>query len=495
MKKTAWLLIICMLLPTITMTACSDTPEASSDKTAVNEAADDVTVQEEEEEANIYDEGLAAITTDGYGGAEFTVLTRDSEVFEEYAEELTGETTNDAIYNRNLNVENFCDIKLKIENAPEHDTLTRWVANSITAGDQLYDLIAQKDYKASELVSQTMCGNWLDIPAMNLDAPWWTTLANAESIINNKLFAITGDYCITSMLYLFVLFYNADAGEMNGITAESLQSSVLEGTWTIDSFNSLVKDLYIDSNGDGAADAKDFYGMSVCGDATLDAWLNAFDQKMIEVNAEGGLDVVFITEKTMDALEKVFALYNENTGTFNPGSWKTDECNNIFKNSNCIFTAGTLNSARNVFADVNFNLGILPYPKWNEEQDKYYSLASDCFSVLIFPINLPESEYEFLGTVTEALTIFTSRDVAPVFYDSALKGRYSMDRNTSEIVDLIMKGRRFDFAFQYGNQLQVAYMFRNEVINKTKNLASTYAKSEKLVNKNIEKVAANYGLE
>jgi len=57
-----------------------------------------------------------------------------------------------------------------------------------------------------------------------------------------------------------------------------------------------------------------------------------------------------------------------------------------------------------------------------------------------------------------------------------------------------MDGRRFDFSFQWGNQLQIPYMFRNLIINQSTDLASTYASAESAIQSNIEIIKECYGL-
>jgi hypothetical protein len=136
----------------------------------------------------------------------------------------------------------------------------------------------------------------------------------------------------------------------------------------------------------------------------------------------------------------------------------------------------------------------MPFPMWDEAQDTYYTVASDQFTVLAFPVNTPEEDYPFLGTVTEEMGILSKRDVVPAFYDSALKNRYSMDANTAKIIDLIMDGRLFEFSFQYGNDIEVPYIFRNQIINNSTDIMSAWRGKEKLVTKKLAKIAEYYGL-
>ena len=91
------------------------------------------------------------------------------------------------------------------------------------------------------------------------------------------------------------------------------------------------------------------------------------------------------------------------------------------------------------------------YPKYDEQQGGYYTNSMDQHSVFGCPVTLPESEYEFMGVVTEALNAESYKTVTPAFYDIALKNKYTEDPVTAQMIDLILgydvripRGGRFD---------------------------------------------------
>ncbi|MBR4000370.1 MAG: hypothetical protein IKI93_18740, partial [Clostridia bacterium] len=80
----------------------------------------------------------------------------------------------------------------------------------------------------------------------------------------------------------------------------------------------------------------------------------------------------------------------------------------------------------------------------------------------------------------------------------ALKGKYSTDKVTAEIVDLTMAGRKFDFAFQFGTTLfqRIPYMLRDLLQDGNPNISSTYKKIQKSLVKGLDKkFYALYGFE
>ena len=79
----------------------------------------------------------------------------------------------------------------------------------------------------------------------------------------------------------------------------------------------------------------------------------------------------------------------------------------------------------------------------------------------------------------------------------ALKGKYSSDRDTANMVDLVLAGRNFDFAFLFGEQQfqRLPYFFRDLLAAGDTNFASKYAKIEKALKKSLDKLKTFYGYE
>ncbi len=496
-KSRILALILAAILTVSSFASCSsgtEEAETKSDASAAVNTQEETEAETEEETINIYDEAAAALPKENYNGRTFTTVTRDDYAFEMEADSLTGEVTNDATYNRNLKVEDTYGVKFKTVTVGNWDNVTDSVKASVTAGDHLYDIAGQTNFKVYALVGAHIAGNWIDLPHVDLSRSWWAKLVNETATINGRLFAAAGDIGISSITNAYCIYYNANLAQTNGIDIETLQNSVFDKKWTIDYFDSLVADLYTDANGDGEKDAGDVYGFVVSPGFEGDAWLTGFDQKLVEVNDSGIIEVTFITDKTTSALEKVNHLHWEEQGVYNCGEWNL-EYKTMFQNAHGVFTLGTLNDARTTYADMEDEFGIMPFPMWNEEQGAYYTAASDQFTVLAFPIDTPESDYDYLGTILEALAIESERTVRPAFYESALKNRYAMDSNTAKIIDVIIESRYIDFSFQHGNNLQIPYMFRQQIIDNSNDIISTYEKARKAVNKGIEKVAEYYGIE
>ncbi|MBQ3954591.1 MAG: hypothetical protein II680_01770, partial [Clostridia bacterium] len=73
-----------------------------------------------------------------FGGRDFTVCTEERKFYEIFSEDLTGETTNDSVYDRNIRIEDRFNAKIvAVDNAsPQNDVKT-----NVTSGTHAYDLV------------------------------------------------------------------------------------------------------------------------------------------------------------------------------------------------------------------------------------------------------------------------------------------------------------------------------------------------------------------
>ncbi len=486
----AFLLAAQMLL----VTACSETPENTDDTSAPAAETPAVTGETTpaETERELTDlEKRAAIPDNlperSYDGKAFRVMTTDSKEYQFRVEELTGESTNDAVYNRNLLVEDRFDAKIEtvLDPAPYSsiDALVLSGVNSV-------ELVDHFEYKAYVPISHGNYLDWNKIPMIDQNQPWWNKVSNDASTINGKLYCIVGDLSITGMRYTYAMFYNMDLMEDYGYSSDTMYGYVKEGTWTIDKLTEVASSIHADNNGNGKDDAGDTFGFAYWRYYGNDVWVTAVGENVTSME-NGQLVISLGTEKVFDTLNKLITLVYET-----PGAHKYEDENE----GRAEFTSGNIAIQPLLFDDcysrlrnVEFSYGILPFPKYDEAQTAYHTISMDQHSVFGTPKTLPEDSYEFVGIMMEVLNAETYKTVYPEFFDAALKGKYSEDAVTAEMIDLIMAGRVFEFSFQFGEYLSnLPYMFRYCLYENNPNLASKLKMVQKPIQKQLEKLYSFY---
>ena len=474
--------------------ACSNGTESLDDETMISTTASTVPEETQAPEALTPTERRMLISDDlpdkKFDGRSYIIAVDPTKVYEISFEELTGEATNDAVYDRNLRIESRFDVKIEaLETATPYDNIKTVVAS----GTYAYDVAGFVNYLSYTPILAGAVYNWCDIPYINLEKPWYNQLANDPATINGKLYAINGDLSISTLQYTYGMFFNYKIMENYGYSGQDLYNMVFDGKWTVDNMQAITTKIWEDTNGDGIHDRNDIHGYSVfLGLNTTDVWLAAFDLDLIDVHDDGTFEITFFNEKTVAALEKAIALsYDENGSFINKKDWR--DVPKAFSEEKIAMTQLYFGETTESLGNMEAKYGILPLPKFDEAQEGYYTNAWDQFSVFAVPKTIADESKEVVGIVFEALNAESYKTVYPAYYDKALKSRYSAEPATAEIVDIIMAGRKLEFLFQFGEfTASLPYQFRQLLANKQTDVASTYKKMEKLMNKTFGKVIKIY---
>ncbi|MBQ4193400.1 MAG: hypothetical protein II650_04005, partial [Clostridia bacterium] len=238
---------------------------------------------------------------------------------------------------------------------------------------------------------------------------------------------------------------------------------------------------YQDKNGDGKKDKNDVYGFGYQLTNPTDVWLASFDQPLTQVTEEG-VEITFMTDKTVAIMEKMIALHYQNPGFYKYPDQYDEET--YFLNSKLVFAPLRFYTAYNVLRTMEDPYSILPWPKWDENQQLYLTNADDKFTAFGLPLTV-YNDIDFASIIYEALCAESYKKVYPIYYDTALKGKYSSEPETAEMVDIIMEGRAFDLAFEFSGTLSdLPYLFRKQLDAQNINIASAFKKIEKALTKN-----------
>lgn len=424
-----------------------------------------------------------------FGGEIFRISTKAGTLYEIYTKEENGEILNDALYQRNRTVEERYNIVIEplITNADDGNTHVEFVKKTILAGDDAFDLAATYVYTSGPIITEGLYINWLTMQYNDFSKPWWINGINEKFQVGNAVYSVVGDICLSTLKLTYGVFFNKSIGE--SVNIGDVYQTVRDGGWTIEYFISQIKNIYQDTNGDGLRDGGDLYGFTAEAATNLDVYTFAFDIPIIARNQEGIPEIVLNTDKTVKAVEIINKLYWDGTGSYIPTDY--NEPITVFKNGGAMFTTTWLGNAFSTFRDMKDDYGILPYPKFDENQQKYMTGAMDNYSVLGVPVTA--RNLDMISIITEALNAESYKSLFPVYYEQALQNKYARDTESIEMIDLLMAGRNFDFCTLFSSNITgMPWLFRGLVASKSTDFASQYAKNEKGALAGLEKVLAAY---
>ena len=146
------ILAFLMLASAVLMSACSNSGQESKETTPTATNDPGVNAGEEVNIDELSDLEQRALIPDDlpdkkFGGEEFRVVTNDGDQYEQeiIAEELNGDSCNDAVYNRNVRIEDRFDVKIMCERNIAPAGLPKTLAN---AGTMDYHIVGLYDYQS-----------------------------------------------------------------------------------------------------------------------------------------------------------------------------------------------------------------------------------------------------------------------------------------------------------------------------------------------------------
>lgn len=441
-KEMTSMFILASLL--ISLASCGSSSDSGNDTTAAD-TSDDTTA-----------EVTTALTDEvpklDFGGKEFRTIEQESTENSFYQEEATGEVVSDAIYNRNADMEERFNVKFTPTERKLSYEIRKLLEQSVLAGSDDYDLVFGQIFNTASLATNGILGDWNSVPYMDFDKPWYTKSIQDASVGDN-LYMIESDLCIMYTEQTWLLVYNkTKAAEHSDFP--DLYKVVNDGKWTIDYMDKLIVDLYQDLNGNTERDEGDIFGYGGAQDGCqLAAFLYGCGARMIELDKDMKPVNSIATEKAIDALTKLSTLFNVNEGSVHqtdPVSTSVDSRRALFINGTVVFSPLQVQDLiKEDMREFTDNYGVLPLPKYDEDQDNYYTLVDGGANIMVFPADASEDKRELIGAVTEAMSAATYRDITPKYCSLALEQKGARDDESMAMIRMILDSRVIDFGYLY----------------------------------------------
>ena len=428
--------------------------------------------------------------TADYGGHSFNILCTGNWEFNDFeAKELTGEVINDEMYLRNTSIEEKYNITIhQIDEsgtgANGQGTGFKLLQQSVLAGDHAYDAAEIGAYDVSVLAYNALLSNLNSFPHIDLSKSWWDQKANEDLAINGIMYYTTGDISLLDNNCTYCILFNKKMIE--DYAMESPYDMVRSGTWTIDNFISMASQVSMDLNGDSKHDQNDLYGLLIWQDSML-GMISAAGEKVASVT-ENGIALTLNTERVLSMLEKYMSLAYDKTLTYSMYHLG-DHATNMFSNNQVLFYTRYL-QAVSWFRDMETDFGILPYPKYDESQDQYYTNIHAYGTSFLCVPSVVEGR-ERTGVILETLAYESQKTLTPAYYEKTLNGKYFRDEESAEMLDILLSTRVFDIGLYY----QIG-TYNERIMDLLRNyntdFASMYAKMEKPALKLIETINAAF---
>ncbi|MBQ8576889.1 MAG: hypothetical protein IJ449_02825 [Clostridia bacterium] len=429
-------------------------------------------------------------------GKTFMVLGRDNDSydqfdnFEIFSEGETGETVNDAVFRRNTAIEEKYNVVIEqtLKDFPHEE-----LAKSINAGDHMYDLAFTELYYIGSCIQNGFFYNLNDVEYIDFSKPWWNADVNAEISFGGKLYATTSDFSLRDKNRAYILVYNMDLADSYDIS-DPVQT-VRDGKWTVELTTQYAKLFAQDLDGDGQLGGeKDMFGLTMDSYNSFTTFIIGCDNLFITKDKDDNPVLSVSTEHTASSVDRVlgltgdtsFSLFcNDFEGKTAGDMWAV--ASTAFIEERALFLTSFPHSLQTLSSRAEFDYGILPFPKFDEAQDTYYTLADHLSMLFGIPVTSPDAS--FSGFMLEALSAASTDTTLSAYYEIACKTKYSYNEASGEMLDLIFDGIRYDLSEIYGID-DINHIFTVTLPKKKENiLASEYTKAEKKAAEALKKLS------
>ena len=432
-----------------------------------------------------------------YGGQTVTIFAASDLPIVEFDSEQTGDIVDDAIYQRNITVSERLNVNLDYILKPglwaDQDSYKGAIRGSVLSGDGEYDIVAGYGVFIADLAVEGLFGNLNDTAYIDFEQKWWSDSLVDNLSLNGKLYFASGDISTNTIGTSFAVFFNKELAEKYKL--ENLYSLVDSGKWTLDKLFELSSEIYTDLNGDGKRDKDDLYGL-VAQQTSFDNLYYSCGMNVVLPDKEKGMLVSpdFGSEKMASLVEKLCTAFNHTEGI----SWYTEDSGDAaanFKNGKSLFLMAGLTVASTALRDADFGYGVLPTPKWDEAQENYLSTTSYLGSLYAIPLVVKDADMS--SAVIEALAIEGYYTVAPAFFETALKIKYTSDDDSARMYDIIRDSRSYDFGrvFSMGGLESIPGLMRGMVTGDNPNWMSKYESNITKFEKLLASLVENLGTE
>lgn len=395
-----------------------------------------------------------------YEGDEVTIISRYKEGWtsgEIAVEGVKGEPVNDAVFERNRLVEQRLNIKIvSIEdNTDSHDAVVAQVARAVRGGLKDYDIMAAPCYKT---VAETLNGTFVNLRSaeceyLDLSRPWWTQGFNEAVEYQGGQYAILGSMVLSMYRFGFVTVFNKDM--FTDATQPFLYDYVKDGTWTLSKQAELAP-LFYEDDGNGRQDeVGDVYGFVSSAYTNVDAYWSSCKLDIIRKDEDGNLQLVTDMERLNGTVDKLIHLFY-NTGGASyiiPGTnddtiWFT--IRQMFSDGSAAMASLRFMEMENaVMRNMEQEYGVVPTPKYDNNQDGYYTLLHDQFTVLAVPATVVGEDLAQMSAVLEAMSSSSYSVVKPVYYEENLRTKIAQDPTAADMMDIITENVYIDAGIIY----------------------------------------------
>ena len=420
-----------------------------------------------------------------FKGENFKIIYPNWSLYNDYyfAEEENGDAVNDALFRRILDTEEFFNIKIETKIQGYIETISPAIDKEVKAGINSIDIALLHCVSGLDsIVSKNLAFNWNNMPNVDFTKKYWNQSMTEYLNINGYMPFAANDFIIPDPCFLT---FSKDL--LREYALENPYEIVKSGKWTWDKLTEMAKRVSKDVNGDGKYNEEDLYGFVGELDWQFVNAMYSCDQRLMkkDIENDGRYVLDLNTSKAQIIVTQLSDLLfvGNQSFTYVYDARNTGKSYLPFDSGRALFYMNQPNFVKELRA-TDFDFGILPYPKFDEQQENYITL--NWAGVMCAPMNI--SNPEKVGAVVEYLGAKSREIFLPVYFDILLNGKVTRDDESRDMLDIIYGNSIYDFGLNFSAFNELLYAVPKLLQAKSTDLTSFYEKKATSVQKAYDKI-------
>lgn len=377
-----------------------------------------------------------------------------------------------AIMERNARIEEYYNCNIVVANYFTN-SLNSSIGSQLTAGVEDYDILCARQYDDVQLALRGVVYdlNMLELDygmkTMNMDASYWSQTYNDGLQVGTGRYWVTGDICLRYTGGYYCYFVNHMEYNEKLSSYGSVYDLVRDGKWTLDLLTQMSAALWEDTDGDDKTSKGDQLAIAhPVWDNTNGLSISSGVQYSYR-NEDGTIELTCRKgNPQLESFMSKMATLLSTPGVYNYGGGYSDALLKLAAGE-AVFASGRLNQAELYLRDMEDDYGILPNPKLSEEQQQYVSSIHD--GVQLYGISVSSPNVLNASLILEAMEVESRRTVRPMYFEAAVKVKYSRGGDDAEMIDLMDRTSYSDFVYvwQFSKEMNnMGDWLRNNVASK-----------------------------
>lgn len=359
---------------------------------------------------------------------------------------VTGDVIGDAVWERNSRIQN--DYQVTILDLPS-ETISDAVNKEIASSSGSFQAIVTKLGETAPMASAGQIFDLTDTEYIDFTKPWWDSQAVAGLSIGGRVFFATGDLLTSDNDGTFILMFNKKMVADNNL--ENIYELVTNGQWTLDKMFTMEKLVTNDTNGNGVLEFdQDVIGFANTGNVPFSMFYGIGVTSCLK-DSDDMPYFALDTGKLADNVQMLYNICGNKSYAANMelgGDGVQANGKKCFGEGHALFFGECMQCITRL-RGYSTTFGVVPYPKANEEQDRYYCHMNEIGGMVAIP-KTAENQLDAVSGIIEAMAAYSMTTLTPAYYDRSLIGQGTRDEESEPMIRLILESRIYDLGYVYG---------------------------------------------